>query len=419
MTRLPVTKTPKPYVGGAFIRSESGRTYPLRDAAGAFFANLPQCTRKDLRNAVEAAAKAGPGWARRTAYNRGQILYRLGEMLEARRAEMIDTLARFGAARSAATREVDAATDRLVHYAGWADKLGHAGYGTDPRPLGVAGQVIPWNFPLLMLAWKVAPALAAGNTVVLKPAEYTPLTAIRFAELAAQAGLPPGVFNLVNGDGTTGAALVAHPGIDKVAFTGSTEVGRAIRVATAGSGKALSLELGGKSPFLVFDDADSIFFDDNSLNLLKAACDSTEKRTISYLAESMMEDEDGGRIPKTFRFEGTIIFITNFDMDDAIDRGHRLEEHFKALVSRAHYIDMAMKTRRDYIVRIKQVVGDGMLRMAGYNLEEQTDVMRFLDKNQDQLRELSLRMVLKLAAVRRSSPTKFESMARVTCCKTR
>jgi len=170
---------------------------------------------------------------------------------------------------------------------------------------------------------------------------------------------------------------------------------------------------------LVFDDADSIFFDDNSLNLLKAACDSTEKRTISYLAESMMEDEDGGRIPRTFRFEGTIIFITNFDMDDAIDRGHRLEEHFKALISRAHYIDMAMKSRRDYVVRIKQVVGDGMLRMAGYNLEEQTDVMRFLDKNQDQLRELSLRMVLKLAAVRRSSPTKFESMARVTCCKTR
>jgi aldehyde dehydrogenase (NAD+) len=122
MTRLPVTKTPKPYVGGAFIRSESGRTFPVHDARGEFFAHVPQCSRKDLRNAVEAAAKAGPGWARRTAYNRGQILYRLGEMLEARRGEMIEMLARFGTARAAATREVDAATDRLVHYAGWADK---------------------------------------------------------------------------------------------------------------------------------------------------------------------------------------------------------------------------------------------------------------------------------------------------------
>jgi hypothetical protein len=169
---------------------------------------------------------------------------------------------------------------------------------------------------------------------------------------------------------------------------------------------------------LVFDDADSIFFDDNSLNLLKAACDSTQKRTISYLSESMMEDEDGGTIPRTFRFEGTVVFITNFDMDEAIDRGHRLEEHFKALISRAHYIDMAMKTRRDYIIRIKQVVGDGMLKAQGFTLEEQTDVMRFIDKNESSLRELSLRMVIKVAAIRRSSPTKFEQMARVTCCRT-
>ena len=122
MTRLPITKTPKPYVGGAFIRSESGRTFPLNDKTGGFFANIPQCTRKDLRNAVEAAAKAGAGWAKRTAYNRGQILYRLGEMLEARRAEMIETLVLFGAAKSAAAKEVDACTDRLVYYAGWCDK---------------------------------------------------------------------------------------------------------------------------------------------------------------------------------------------------------------------------------------------------------------------------------------------------------
>ena len=122
MTRLPITKTPKPYVGGAFIRSESGRTFPVQDAAGNFYANMPQCTRKDLRNAIEAAAKAGPGWAKRTAYNRGQILYRLGEMLEARRQEMIDTLVLFGGNKAAAARELDTSVDRLVYYAGWADK---------------------------------------------------------------------------------------------------------------------------------------------------------------------------------------------------------------------------------------------------------------------------------------------------------
>ena len=170
---------------------------------------------------------------------------------------------------------------------------------------------------------------------------------------------------------------------------------------------------------LVFDDADSIFFDDVSLNLLKAACDSTDTRRVSYLAESQMEDEDGGTIPKSFAFDGTVIFITNFDMDEAIDRGHRLEEHFKALISRAHYIDMAMKTRRDYIIRIKQVVGDGMLKVQGFSASEEADVMSFIDRNEATLRELSLRMVIKVAAIRRSNPAKFEKMARVTCCKSK
>ena len=170
---------------------------------------------------------------------------------------------------------------------------------------------------------------------------------------------------------------------------------------------------------LVFDDADSIFFDDVSLNLLKAACDSTDTRRVSYLAESQMEDEDGGTIPRSFAFDGTVIFITNFDMDEAIDRGHRLEEHFKALISRAHYIDMAMKTRRDYIIRIKQVVGDGMLKVQGFSASEEADVMSFIDRNEATLRELSLRMVIKVAAIRRSNPAKFEKMARVTCCKSK
>ena len=143
----------------------------------------------------------------------------------------------------------------FFHYAGWADKLDHAGYGPNPKPLGVAGQVIPWNFPLLMLAWKIAPALACGNTVVLKPAETTPLTALLFAEICQQADLPPGVVNIVTGAGETGRALVEHPGVDKVAFTGSTEVGKMIARSTAGSHKKVTLELGGKAANIVFDDA--------------------------------------------------------------------------------------------------------------------------------------------------------------------
>ena len=210
MPRLTVTKTPKPYVGGAFIRSESGRVFPVNDARGAFFAHVPQCSRKDLRNAVEAAAKAGPGWARRTAYNRGQILYRLGEMLEARRAEMIDTLARFGTARAAATREVDAATDRLVHYAGWADKyeqvLGNVNPVASPHfnftvtePMGVVGVIAPDAPALLGLISLVAPVIVSGNTAVVLASEKTPYPAVLIGEMLATSDLPGGVVNLLTG----------------------------------------------------------------------------------------------------------------------------------------------------------------------------------------------------------------------------
>jgi aldehyde dehydrogenase (NAD+) len=155
------------------------------------------------------------------------------------------------------SRDVDVplAAAHFFYHAGWADKLGYAGFGPDPRPLGVAGQVIPWNFPLLMAAWKLAPALATGNTCVLKPAETTPLTALLLAEVIAEAGLPPGTVNIITGDGSTGAGLVGHPGINKVAFTGSTEVGKQIQAAVAGTGKRLTLELGGKAANVVFDDA--------------------------------------------------------------------------------------------------------------------------------------------------------------------
>jgi len=208
MTRLPVTKTPKVYVGGAFIRSESARTFPLQDAAGNFFANIPQCTRKDLRNAVEAAAKAGPGWAKRTPYNRGQILYRLGEMLEARRADMAAALAVGGATRAAAAREIATTVDRLIHYAGWADKyeqlLGSvnpvaAPYFTVTEPMGIIGLLAPEEAPLLALVSLVAPAITSGNTVVALASSSQPYPAIVLGEMLATSDLPGGVVNLLTG----------------------------------------------------------------------------------------------------------------------------------------------------------------------------------------------------------------------------
>lgn len=221
MNRLPVSKTPKVYVGGAFIRSESGRTFPVRDGAGAFFANIPQCTRKDLRNAVEAAAKAGPGWARRTPYNRGQILYRLGEMLEARAAEMAEAIAACavpaaangngkGPARPDPAREVAAAVDRLIYYAGWADKYAQVLGGVNPvasphfnftvtEPMGIVGVIAPDEPPLLALLSLVAPAITSGNAVVALASETRPYPAIVLGEMLATSDLPGGVVNLLTG----------------------------------------------------------------------------------------------------------------------------------------------------------------------------------------------------------------------------
>lgn len=210
MTRLPITKTPKPYVGGAFIRSESGRIFPIQDASGAFFANMPQCSRKDLRNAVEAAAKTGPGWAKRTAYNRGQILYRLGEMLEARRQEMVDTLVQFGSVKAEANREVETAIDRLVYYAGWTDKyeqvLGNVNPVAAPYfnftvtdPMGVIGVIAPDQPALLGLITMVAPVIASGNTVVALASEKVPYPAVLLGEMLATSDLPGGVVNILTG----------------------------------------------------------------------------------------------------------------------------------------------------------------------------------------------------------------------------
>ncbi len=213
MNRLPVTKTPKVYVGGAFIRSESGRTFPIKDAAGNFFANIPQCTRKDLRNAVEAAAKAGPAWARRTPYNRGQILYRLGEMLEARQADMADALVlgdATPATRRAARREIMATIDRLVYYAGWADKYEQVLGSVNPvaapyfdftvtEAMGVVGVIAPAEAPLLALVSLLAPVIVSGNTAVALASPAQPYPAVVLGEMLATSDLPGGVVNLLTG----------------------------------------------------------------------------------------------------------------------------------------------------------------------------------------------------------------------------
>jgi aldehyde dehydrogenase (NAD+) len=225
-------------------------------ATGTELAQVTQATVEDVERAVQAARRAQPGWEGLGGHGRARVLYALARLLQrhARLFAVLETLDNGKTIRETRDADLPLAARHFYHHAGWAELQAEefAGY----RAAGVVGQIVPWNFPLLMLAWKIAPALAAGNTVVFKPAEYTPLTALLFAELCQQAGVPAGVVNIVTGDGRVGEAIVRHPGVDKIAFTGSTDVGRAIRRATAGSGKKLSLELGGKSPFIVFDDAD-------------------------------------------------------------------------------------------------------------------------------------------------------------------
>jgi aldehyde dehydrogenase (NAD+) len=225
-------------------------------ADGTKLADLTQATGADVERAVAAARRAQPGWQALGGHGRARVMYALARLLQkhARLFAVLETLDNGKTIRE--TRDVDLplAARHFYYHAGWAQL--QAEEFADYRAVGVVGQIVPWNFPLLMLSWKIAPAMAAGNTIIFKPAEFTSLTAMLFAELCVQAGVPAGVVNIVTGDGRVGEAIVNHPGIDKIAFTGSTEVGRLIRSATAGSGKKLSLELGGKSPFIVFEDAD-------------------------------------------------------------------------------------------------------------------------------------------------------------------
>ena len=225
-------------------------------ADGSELAQVTQATADDVERAVAAARRAQPGWIALGGHGRAKVMYALARLLQkhSRLFAVLETLDNGKTIRETRDADLPLAARHFYHHAGWAAL--QAEEFADYRAVGVVGQIVPWNFPLLMLAWKIAPALAAGNTVVFKPAEFTSLTALLFAEICQQAGVPAGVVNIVTGDGRVGEAIVNHPGIDKLAFTGSTEVGRIIRKATAGSGKKLSLELGGKSPFLVFDDAD-------------------------------------------------------------------------------------------------------------------------------------------------------------------
>ena len=243
------------FIDGAF--SAPGTLREIRNPATTdVLARVTDGTAADVDAAVAAARAAAPKWAALDGHARARHLYALARHLQqhARFLAVLETMDNGKPIRESRDIDLPLVARHFYHHAGWAELLQDEFPGA--RPHGVCGQVIPWNFPLLMLAWKIAPALAAGNTVVLKPAEYTPLTALAFAGICAEVGLPKGVVNIVTGDGTTGAALTGHAGVDKVAFTGSTDVGRIIRRQIAGSGKALTLELGGKSPFIVFQDAD-------------------------------------------------------------------------------------------------------------------------------------------------------------------
>jgi aldehyde dehydrogenase (NAD+) len=243
------------WIDGTF--TAQGDTFATRNpATGATLAHVTQGSTSDIDMAVTAARRAAPKWARTPGHARARILYALARIVQkqSRLFAVLETLDNGKPIRESRDIDIPLVARHFTYHAGLAQLMDSELPGM--QPIGVCGAVIPWNFPLLMLAWKVAPALAAGNTIILKPAEYTPLTALLFAELSREAGLPKGVLNIVTGDGTTGEALVNHAGIDKIAFTGSTAVGRKIRQATAGTGKALTLELGGKSPYIVFDDAD-------------------------------------------------------------------------------------------------------------------------------------------------------------------
>jgi aldehyde dehydrogenase (NAD+) len=247
----------KLFIDGEWRKAESGASFETSNpATGEVLARIAQAGQADIDAAVKAARRAQGPWSRLSGHERAKYLYALARLVQrhSRLFAVVEALDNGKPIRETRDIDVPLVARHFYYHAGWAELMETE--LADRMPVGVCGQIIPWNFPLLMLAWKIAPAIALGNTCVLKPAEFTPLSALLFAEMCERAGLPKGVVNIVTGDGATGELIVKHPGVDKIAFTGSTEVGRKIREATAGSGKSLTLELGGKSPFIVFDDAD-------------------------------------------------------------------------------------------------------------------------------------------------------------------
>ena len=247
------------FIGGKFVDPKKGKSFStINPATEELLSKVGYGDKSDIDSAVRSARAAYTKiWSKMPAKERGKYLYRIARIMQERSREfaVVETLDNGKPIRESRDTDIPLAAAHFFYHAGWADKLEYAGFGSKPKPMGVVGQIIPWNFPLLMLAWKIAPALAAGNTVVLKPAETTPLTALLFAEVCQQAGLPDGVVNIVTGDGITGAALVNHPDINKIAFTGSTEVGKAIARSISATKKTATLELGGKAANLVFEDA--------------------------------------------------------------------------------------------------------------------------------------------------------------------
>ncbi|MEV6298134.1 aldehyde dehydrogenase family protein [Actinoplanes sp. NPDC051861] len=246
------------FIDGSFEAAKDGNVFKtVNPASEEVLAEVAAAGPEDVDRAVAAARRAFESWSALPGSERAKYLFRIARIIQERSRELavLESLDNGKPIKESRDVDLPLVAAHFFYYAGWADKLSYAGFGPDPRPLGVAGQVIPWNFPLLMLAWKIAPALATGNTVVLKPAETTPLSALFFADVCRQAELPAGVVNIVTGAGDTGAHLVQHPDVNKVAFTGSTEVGREIARSVAGTGKRLTLELGGKAANIVFDDA--------------------------------------------------------------------------------------------------------------------------------------------------------------------
>src|SRR6476620_8517587 len=247
------------FIGGEFVDPVDGSAFKtVNPATEEVLAEVAEAGSGDVDHAVRAARRAHTRtWSRLSGRERGKYLFRIARIIQERSRELavLESLDNGKPIKESRDVDLPLVAAHFFHYAGWADKLSYAGLGPDPQPLGVCAQVVPWNFPLLMLAWKIAPALAAGNTVVLKPAETTPLSALVFAEICQQADLPPGVVHIVTGAGATGQALGEHHDVDKVAFTGSTEVGKLIARAVGGTRKKVTLELGGKAANVVFDDA--------------------------------------------------------------------------------------------------------------------------------------------------------------------